>query len=55
MIEQLHARIEELEEESAAAPRRPAEDLRTLLGRVLDEVEGLSPEPRAAIEIALKD
>jgi hypothetical protein len=43
MIEQLQARIEELEEESAAAPRRHAEDLRTLLGRVLDEVEDLPP------------
>jgi hypothetical protein len=53
-IEQLQARIEELEEESAAAPRRHAEDLRALLGRVLDEVEGLPPELRVAIEIALK-
>jgi hypothetical protein len=34
--------------------RRHAEDLCALLGRVLDEVEDLPPELRAAIETALK-
>jgi hypothetical protein len=36
----LQARIEELEEEAT-----DVEDLRGLLGRVLDEVEDLNPEP----------
>ena len=47
-IEQLQARIEELEEEAAGA------DLRGLLRRVLDEVENLHPALRTAIEQALR-
>jgi hypothetical protein len=39
----------------ADARSRHAETLRGLLGRVLDEVEDLHPELRAAIENALKE
>jgi hypothetical protein len=35
------------------AARRHTEDLRELLGRVLNEVEDLAPDLRAAIEQAL--
>jgi len=56
----LKAHIAELEAArdeatDADARSRHAEDLRGLLGRVLDEVAALPPELRAAIEAALRD
>jgi hypothetical protein len=56
-IEQLQARIEELEEELGAESndaRRHSQDLRVLLDRVLREVDNLPEDLRAAIAEALR-